>query len=136
MKPVQRTLGILRHKADNYCQQPVGIWIHGRLVKGLRASAHRNPCNRIFLGMREGVGGKQQGQGRCGKRYDPFLHLSRVYIEPGRGRSGPPVSTDSTGGGRRRPVVPVPQSAWREGLASLADKPPGEAPIYSISVGP
>ena len=53
----------------------------------------------------------------------------RVYIEPGRGRSGPPVSTDSmgeAGGG----------SAWREGLASLAGKPPGEAPIYSISVGP
>ena len=29
--------------------------------------------------------------------------LIRVTIEPGRGRSGPPVSTDSTGGGRRRP---------------------------------
>ena len=54
--------------------------IHGRLVKGLRASAaHRNPCNRIFLGMWEGVGGKQEGQGRCGKRYDPFLHLSRGH---------------------------------------------------------
>ena len=26
-----------------------------------------------------------------------------VTIEPGRGRSGPPVSTDSMGGGRRRP---------------------------------
>ena len=26
-------------------------------------------------------------------------------------------------------MVPVPQSAWREGLASLAGKPPGEAPI-------
>ena len=25
MKLVQGTLGILRHKADNYCQQPVGI---------------------------------------------------------------------------------------------------------------
>ena len=32
-------------------------------------------------------------------------------------------STDSTAG-------------WREGLASPAGKPPGEAPIYSISVGP
>ena len=50
---------------------------HGRLVKGLQASAHRNPCKRIFLGMWEGVGGKQQGQGRCGERYNPFLHLVR-----------------------------------------------------------
>ena len=55
---------------------------HGRLVKGLRASAHRNPCKRIFLGMREGVGGTQQGQGRCGERYDPFLHLSRGHGKP------------------------------------------------------
>ena len=30
---------------------------HGRLVKGLLNSARRNPCKRIFLGMREGVGG-------------------------------------------------------------------------------
>ena len=55
---------------------------HGRLVKGLRASAHRNPCKRIFLGMREGVGGTQQGQGRCGERYDPFLRLSRGHGKP------------------------------------------------------
>ena len=34
---------------------------------------------------------------------------------------------------RPAPVVPVPQSAWREGLASLAGKPPGEAPIYIAS---
>ena len=37
---------------------------HGRLVKGLRASTRRNPWKRIFLGMREGVGGKQGGMGR------------------------------------------------------------------------
>ena len=31
--------------------------IHGRLVKGLRASAaHRNPCNRIFWGDAGGCG--------------------------------------------------------------------------------
>ena len=32
------------------------------------------------MGMREGVGGKQQGQGRCGERYNPFLHLSRGHM--------------------------------------------------------
>ena len=59
--------------------------------------------------------------------HDVIPSVGTVYIEPGRGRSGPPVSTDSTGeaGGG---------SAWREGLASLAGKPPGEAPIASPSV--
>ena len=64
-------------KDVGYITSQTGRHIHGRLVKGLWASAaRRNPCNRIFWGMREGVGGKQQGEGRCGKRYDPFLHLS------------------------------------------------------------
>ena len=58
--------------------------------------------------------------------------MGMVYIEPGRGRSGPPVglSTNSTGGGRRRlrmaggARLTRRQATW------------GGPYIYSISVGP
>ena len=77
MKPAQGTLGIVRHNVDNYCQQPVGIsW---KIGQGTASFCLWKSLQWDLFGD---AGGKQQGQGRYGERYGPFLHLSRGHGKP------------------------------------------------------
>ena len=71
----------------------------------------RGGCGPPRSGDKRGGGrGCPGGQAVRPRVMSPLGGGVKVYIEPGRGRSGPPVSTDSTGGakcgGSRRSAYP------------------------------
>ena len=57
-------------------------WKTGQGTESFCSKESCNPCKRILLGMREGVGGEQEGHERRGDRYDPFLRLGRSTYAP------------------------------------------------------